>query len=390
MSTTIIKENRIEYLDSLRGLAAISVVFSHFVLAYELDTRSKLLNFSPFHIFYDGFAAVTFFFVLSGYVLTLSLKNKGDLVLGSFYLKRIFRIMPAYLFTLCISLVFYFFYKVIHTNPDSSLWINSFWGKPLDFANFVKQIIFILPSNGFAELNCQNWSLKVEMQFSFLIPFLYLIYRYTNFFFFFILNLVFYFFFNFPIYIFHFSLGITLAMNQDYILETFSNLKNKYNIILLCIGILMYTYRYTIPWYYYYFAREKSTILSDDNLIWFISGVGSFLLLLYSFTSPKIQKALQLSFFKFIGKISYTIYLTHLIVIIYVTPIFINMLNTVGFTNYYLILFLSLLFVLIITIGLSYFVTTFIEMPAHKLGGNFIRKYFKYWDRLTLNTNKSN
>ena len=373
------RDNRIEYLDSLRGLAAISVVLSHFVLAYGLDTKSKLLNFSPFHIFYDGFAAVTFFFVLSGYVLTLSLKNKNELVLGSFYLKRIFRIMPAYIFTLIISFGFYYFYKTIHTNPDSSSWINSFWGKPLDFTNFVKQLIFILPSNGFAELVCQNWSLKVEMQFSFLIPFLYLTYRYTNFFF----------LFSFPIYLFNFSLGIILAMNQDYILETFIELKKKYNIILFCIAILMYTYRYTIPWYYYYFLRERSTILSNNDLTWFITGVGSFLILLQSFTTPLLQKILKLNFFKFIGRISYSIYLTHLIVIIFIVPIIVRGLNFLGFTNYYLILFLSLLFLLIITISLSYFVNLFIEIPAHKFGNNFIRKYLKYWGKLSVDTNKN-
>ena len=379
------KEKRIEYLDSLRGLAAISVVISHFVLAYGLDTKSKYLNFSPFHIFYDGFAAVTFFFVLSGYVLTLSLKNKDDLILGSFYLKRIFRIMPAYVFTLFISFAFYYYFKIIHTNPESSLWINSFWGKPLDFTNFVKQIIFILPSTGFAELMCQNWSLKVEMQISFIIPFLYLIYKHTNVYFFLIFNLILFYLFSFPIYLFNFSLGIALAMNQEFILTAFVEYKKKYNIILICAAIIMYTYRYTIPMYYYYILREKSTFLSNDDFIWFMTGFGSFLILLLAFTSSTLQKILTYDLFKFIGKISYSIYLTHLIILIFVIPIFINQLNLIGMTNNLMILIISLLFQLLITFILSYFVTTFVEIPIAKLGNDIIKKNSRYWDRLNTN-----
>jgi len=383
------RENRIEFLDSLRGLAAISVVISHFVLAYGLDTKSKFLNYSPFHLFYDGFAAVTFFFVLSGYVLTLSLKNKNDLVLGSFYLKRIFRIMPAYFFTLFLSLGCYYFYKIIHTNPDTTPWINSYWGNPLNIFNFAKQIFFIGPSSGFAELVGQNWSLKVEMQFSFLLPFLYLTYKYTNFFFFFILNMILFFLFGLPVYLLHFSLGIILAMSQDYILDAFIRFKKKYNIIIFCVAILMYTYRYTIPCYYDFIVGKKSIILSNENLTWFMTGVGSFLILLQTFTTPILQKILTMDFSKFIGKLSYSIYLTHLIVIIFMAPIFINALNFVGFTNYYLVLSLGLLFVLIVTIGLSYFVNTFIENPAHKYGGTFIKKYLKYWGAIRVDTNKN-
>jgi peptidoglycan/LPS O-acetylase OafA/YrhL len=368
------KENRIEYLDSLRGLASISVVISHFVLAYRLDLEFRLINYSPLHFFYDGFAAVTFFFVLSGYVLTLSLKNKVEIELGSFYLKRIFRIMPAYIFVLFTSLLFYSFFNVINTIPSTSSWINSFWSKPLNFINFIKQIVFITPESGYAELVFQNWSLLVEMQFSFLIPFLFFIYKKSNFIFFLVFNLILFFFFNIPPYIFHFSLGIALAMNQDYILTIFTKIKVKHKIALIFFIIFLYTYRYTLPMYYYYVMREYSPLFSNDNLIWIITGLGSFLILLYCFTSIRLQKILNLHFFKFIGKISYGIYLTHLIVLIFLTPIFIDYLNYFDIKNVYIVWFVSLLFLLFITIAFSYFVTIFVEVPIAKLGNNMIKK----------------
>ncbi|MBD0726673.1 hypothetical protein B6A10_15995 [Flavobacterium sp. L1I52] len=368
------KEQRIEYLDSLRGLASISVVISHFVLAYRLDLVFKAVNYSPLHFFYDGFAAVTFFFVLSGYVLALSMKNRDQIGLIPFYLKRIFRIMPAYIFVLFISLLLHLLFKVTHTIPDSSSWINLFWNQPLDFKNFVGQIVFMKPEDGFAELVFQNWSLLVEMQFSFLIPFLFLIYKKSNFYFFFIFNLVLFFCFNAPIYIFHFSLGVLLAMSQDYILINFKRIKDKYKIALIFFIIFLYTYRYTLPMYYYYVLREYSLILSNDNLIWMITGLGSFLVLLYCFTSKRLQKLLNLNFFKFIGRVSYAIYLTHVIVLIFFVPIFIQYLNNFGIKNTFIILTFSLIFLLLVTVVFSYFLTTFIEAPMAKLGNNFIKK----------------
>lgn len=372
------KTGRIEYLDSLRGLASISVVISHFVLAYRLDLKFKIINYSPLHFFYDGFAAVTFFFVLSGYVLTVSLKNRESIELISFYLKRIFRIFPAYLVVLIVSLLLYSFFKVINTNPVSSEWINSFWDKPLNFINFLKQIFFIVPDINFAELVCQNWSLNVEMKFSFLIPFLFIIYKKTNFIFALIFNIILYYLFNLPVYIFHFSFGMTLAMNQDSILIYLEKIKKNKKIILVSFIVLFYTYRYTLPMYYYYYYREQSYVLSNEDLIWFITGLGSFLILSYCFISTILQKILNLFFLKFIGKISYAIYLIHMMVLIFIVPILIKYLNDIDITDIYMVWVLSLSFLLITTIFFSYFLTIFIEIPIANFGNKMINKYISH------------
>lgn len=368
------KHNRIEYLDSLRGLASLSVVLSHFFLGYGIDSKSKLINFSPLHFFYDGFAAVTFFFVLSGYVLTLSLSKNETLELNSFFLKRIFRIIPSYIFVLFFSLFLYFFFNVTHAIPDSNVWLNTFWGLPLDLINFLKQIVFIKPEDGFAELVPQNWSLLVEIKFSFLIPFLFLIYKKTNFTIFSALNLVLYLFFDLPVFIFHFSLGIFLAMNQDLIITSFTKFKIKLKWISLGLIILMYTYRFTIPMYYYYFAREYSLFLSNEDLIWAITGLGSFSILVYCFTSVRLQSILNLKIFRFIGKISYAIYLSHMIFLIFVLPKFISILNSFEIIDDSLVLTLSLLLLFLMTIIFSYLITFFIEIPIANYGNKISKK----------------
>jgi len=367
------KENRLEYLDSLRGLAAVSVIIGHFVLAYGLDLQLKWINYSPFHFFYDGSAAVGLFYILSGYVLTLSLeKNKGP-VLGAFYLKRIFRIMPAYLVILVLSLIAYLFFVAKHTTPANSSWVSQFWSKPLDMYHFAGQLIFLKPGNN-ADLVPQNWSLRIEMLFSFLMPFLYLIYKKTNYLYLLAFNLVLYFLFSTPVFIIHFSLGIFLALNQQKILYVFQAIKSRYKLIVILIIWLLYTYRYTLPVYYYNFFKKQSFILNNRDLLWVITGLGAFFILVYCLSSYKVQRVLNLKPFVFIGKISYSIYLSHVLVLIFVIPFFIGLLNNIGIENKYCIWLSSLSILLFLTFIISYLLTTFVEIPLVKMANAFLKK----------------
>jgi peptidoglycan/LPS O-acetylase OafA/YrhL len=81
------------YFPELDGVRAVSVLL---VFTTHLDVL--------FWEHLQGSTGVTFFFVLSGYLITtLSLREEGAsgrLGLGSFYLRRVFRIYPLYLFVL--------------------------------------------------------------------------------------------------------------------------------------------------------------------------------------------------------------------------------------------------------------------------------------------------
>lgn len=69
------QKKHISYLDTIRGLAALTVISEHYVIAYGLPCETPLcqqiLDFSPLHIWWDGTAAVSMFFVLSGLVLSI-------------------------------------------------------------------------------------------------------------------------------------------------------------------------------------------------------------------------------------------------------------------------------------------------------------------------------
>jgi peptidoglycan/LPS O-acetylase OafA/YrhL len=83
-------------LDSLRGLAALTVVFLHFSRICS-PRVVHIFNYTPLRLLVAGRAAVILFFLLSGLVLTLPYKKNGRLDYGPFLLKRVCRLYVPYL-----------------------------------------------------------------------------------------------------------------------------------------------------------------------------------------------------------------------------------------------------------------------------------------------------
>lgn len=84
-------------LNSLRFFAALLVVLHH---SETIRFKNELPNLNWLGLFKDGSIAVTFFFVLSGFLITyLLLKENGQngtVSIKRFYLKRVLRIWPLY------------------------------------------------------------------------------------------------------------------------------------------------------------------------------------------------------------------------------------------------------------------------------------------------------
>lgn len=132
------------WLDSVRGLAALAVVASHYVRGYDLPCRGgacdRLLSNTPLRIWWDGAAAVSLFFVLSGLVLSLRYFRAGAAGfsradLAGYWLGRICRIWPPYLAALACSALLYQHYQAVSaslpgTLPQSNGWLPHMWGRP--------------------------------------------------------------------------------------------------------------------------------------------------------------------------------------------------------------------------------------------------------------------
>lgn len=104
---TTMKKVYFHNLDSLRLLAFFAVFISHAALFLGYENQSLWFTNFKTYVLANGDMGVSFFFVLSGFLITyLLLKEqdeRGQISLKKFYLRRILRIWPVYFSTLIIG-----------------------------------------------------------------------------------------------------------------------------------------------------------------------------------------------------------------------------------------------------------------------------------------------
>ena len=99
MNSISLPKHRLEWLDCLRGIAALMVVVLHLWLSllsiYKLSLTGSLKIISYFIFGYLDFGkiGVVAFFLISGYVIPYSFRGKTN---KQFFLNRFFRLYPAY------------------------------------------------------------------------------------------------------------------------------------------------------------------------------------------------------------------------------------------------------------------------------------------------------
>ncbi|NNL94767.1 MAG: acyltransferase [Xanthomonadales bacterium] len=174
-------------LESLRGIAALMVALCHCLLVLTVDGMDNIwfTTFSELGgaqatltrfllLFFNGGAAVIVFFVLSGYVLGLSLDKHALTIrrtLG-FYTKRLFRLYPAHIVVLAgivLAMVALFEYR---TFDAASAWYALWYHEELSAARVFRNAVLYN-----VDLNHIAWSLQVELAGSLFLPLFYLVAR---------------------------------------------------------------------------------------------------------------------------------------------------------------------------------------------------------------------
>lgn len=177
-------------LDGLRGVAALYVAFGHAFLTYRVETvrvalpdsgaekaLGTVLNYSK--------VAVALFIVLSGFCLMAPVARKGAEAgwplgsVGGYLYRRARRILPPYYAALILSLL------AIWLLPELSIvetkdWGAKFWGN-LSLPAFTPEVlithvlmIFNLRGDWIFKINSPFWSVATEWQIYFLFPLLFL------------------------------------------------------------------------------------------------------------------------------------------------------------------------------------------------------------------------
>lgn len=385
------KNNRIEYLDSLRGLASVSVVIHHILLATPLfflahehkavnNWLVNLLAYSPLHMLWAGHEAVMLFFLLSGFVLALPFLNRRMTSFPKYLVRRFCRIYIPYIVSIGLSIALFL---LIDSPLRSSMSanFNNQWGHDVSIFSLISYV-FLLGFDTF-NINGVTWSLVHEMRISIFFPFLMLfVIRYdwkktilfgvgvslllwigsyatasivnVN-----SIKILLTSFGDTFYYTSFFVLGATMAKYRESILSRMSSLSSKAKKMMFILFIILYNVEWIFP--------NLGTLKFNDSFI--ISKlsttvidftIASSVLILFAvtFTSPALQTFLNQKPLVGLGRISYSLYLLHI-------PI---LLATTHLLYPYLSVPVILTLVLVFSVLLSIVFYQLVEKPSMVLG----------------------
>ena len=342
------------YLDSARGIAAMMVFVMHF---YERKYQGQNIN-SYLSIIFNGRDAVSFFFLLSGFVLSYKYIVLGKpLDVKKFYIGRFFRLWPAFFITVIINCLLVFY---IHDLMS--------WHKLVD--------VFVFNKDGFWEeaflLRFHNnfygpgWTLTMEMVGSFLLPFYIVIAikdkRLVT-----CLILVFYFVIGQNFYSsIQFLLGILISCNYSQINEASFQQKKwfKFRYLILFAAIVLWPARYYDDLHHF---GPKYRYLSNYFGIdaFSFSSLSSAVFLVVILYSKQVQIFLGNRVLVYIGKLSYSIYLVHTFACGVIYDFFEK---NIPFKNVHIVVICMITGYIILTFSLAILMHYFVELPFMRIG----------------------
>lgn len=299
-------------LDGLRGIAATYVVVNHsrgnlLIVGSEYAKIVPTEKWSLFYKMYYSVLQITvlgrefviLFFILSGFSIAYSLQKKTNVI--QFYRRRLIRLYPPYIFALAWAALCFYIVKII--SPQLTVNKISIYDMASVFSTFKSTFLNMvyIPNGAFIP---QFWSLRYEVVFYLLVPFL-------------ILNKRLYYFSSILIY------AISIFINWQGL--TGSNI------------IMQYIFHYNIffamgVWLFHNFNKVESKVAFKKNYIFYFSSI--ILILAMIVTKFKLAEYDRISLFLaslfsvilivnfinkgitnkvlfFLGNMSYTIYITH-------------------------------------------------------------------------------
>jgi peptidoglycan/LPS O-acetylase OafA/YrhL len=348
-------QKRIHYLDSARGLAALSVVIYHCIGGYG---QQQLFGKTEEHIalaIINGGDAVSFFFVLSGFVLSYRYFTTDTIPdYPKYIISRLFRLYPAFWFMIIVF--------SIYAN-------NGFRGFSNDHWNYIKEASLY---QNFAPMLGQAWSLNIELPLSLMLPvFIIAAQREIRYMYFALPMMLIFHAFIAPFF-FHFILGIIVsywfAKQPDYLERIYNTIK-KYAFLAIPAIWIMFSLRHIwqiifktpltgFDWFWAYTGIE----------FFAISAVASFFILIIILQSERLQRLLNWRGFLFLGKISYSLYICHWFVLYTVVCAKHDFLKNMLHIGDKPVMVIVFMLTIIISFLLSTFMYYTIEKPAIKWG----------------------
>lgn len=368
------KKGKTLYLEGVRGFACLMVILSHLVYEYvphwhasfRFPIRTKIDSFmanAPFGFIYSGNTAVSIFFVLSGIVLTkviLNSKNPYQSITSS-VTKRYFRLaLPA-----VFSCILIYIASVVSMHFGIKPQINN--------ASLLGAIKSGAIDSFFSDSPLYNvvlWTMKIELFGSLLVFFMCACMISSS-----RKNLVVILFLlisilsikqSSDIYYLLFILGSAIEINKP----TFGI---KMFTLLAFLAAYLSGYHYQNSSYETLnsFTFNVNDVKIENSQIY--NGIAGLLFVMSVCAYKKAENIFSNSFFVFLGKLSFSAYLVHMVVIFYINKLFISY-----FTEYaigvVILSFVSIIVTYLISIIFELSIDKFSIKLSNSIGRFFVKK----------------
>lgn len=383
------EKNKLKHIEGIRGLAAIIVVFHHYTLAFYPALNFGEINQThfgngdlelffartPLNLIYNGGFAVCIFFILSGYVLSNAYHKTNNLkILIHYAIKRYFRLLIPVAGSIILA---YAFMKADFMNnaglgiiTKTNDWLNGAFNQDGGLLDVIKNMfidVFFFKDNKY---NPVLWTMTYELLGSFLIFTFLLIIHHIK--------------YNTGLYI-ALIIALFITDNNFYAAFILGVLLNKYIIqkeqtsvfipkwgLVICLILGLFFCSYPI------YANINTTIYDFITFSFLINYefyhvIGSFMVMFVVLHSVRLKSILSSRLFSFIGKISFSFYLLHFIILCsfscYLFKVFYPM------YNYNIVVLFSFLCSLPIMIMASVFYYQWVDKTGIKLSNKVLRVF---------------
>lgn len=362
-------------LESLRGLAAICVAVGHSLIWLRFITEPAIWVKSVFEVsgiqatiarvlitVFSGAAAVDIFFVLSGYVLAKSISRTpiGVASIFEYSVKRLLRIVPAFWASLMLALLCIFLFSAGYSPQEqATVWFNGWYRDSVSLRLIASNAFMQTPS-----LNPNSWTLKVEVLGSLALPFL-LIFGWRqgaiNTIVMLAASILISVFgaasgWTWSYYLFMFAAGVVAAKHGDLVSSFLAPVMVRVTSIIALVLILAGSALFPLV-----------HVLLQDIL--FVVGAAWLVMLLGSNAIPGRVSILDNPISRFIGRISYSFYLIHFIVLYWVAYAFLALVPDHFLSAYPLpVMVLVAAVTIVASLPLSWVSYRYVERPFIAIG----------------------